>query len=152
MSKPSPQTISRPISPKFPPLNPAASRNGSPGPPKRLGQSPLPPLIQTIRKLPRKAAVQTCARPERRYKSSRIVPCPCHVLNALTKIRGLPRDICAFGESRHVVLRTSRPTFAAVVFRFGQRPPLSSRRRQNTSAHFAETDTVTISLTPTGNR
>ena len=43
-----PQTTSRPISPKFPPLSLAAVRSDSPKPPRRLGQSPLPSIIQTI--------------------------------------------------------------------------------------------------------
>ena len=159
MSKPSPQTISRPISPKFPPLNLAVNKV------ERVVLNALTMPRGFAAGYLRHRANAIVLRTSRSTFLHRMVSAHADRLLYTWAFQGgtrcpqrvdyatrLCRRISARSANQRVSLRTSRSTFAPVVSRFAESAPSSSRGRQNTSAYFAETDAVTISLTPTGDR
>jgi len=90
---------------------------------------------------------------QRLYKSSLITPWLSQVervvLNALAKVCGVAAGYLRLRRAKWHRLEDNP---IHLVFRFGQRSPSKSRGRQNTSAHFAEADAVTVALAPAGDR
>jgi hypothetical protein len=74
------------------------------------------------------------------------------VLNALAKTRGFAAGYLRLRRIKTHRLEDKPIHLRSVAFRFEQRSPSKLQRRQNTPAHFAETNTVTIPLTPAGDR
>jgi hypothetical protein len=74
------------------------------------------------------------------------------VLNALTNTYGFAAGYLRLRRIKTHRLEDKPIHLRSCWFRFGKRSPSKSQRRQNASAHFAETNTVTIALAPAGDR
>jgi hypothetical protein len=74
------------------------------------------------------------------------------ILNALTNTRGFAAGHLCLRRINWHRLEDKPIHLYPVVFRFGQRLPSNSQRRQNTPANFAEANAVTIALRPAGDR